>query len=631
MLDSLKRLTSNWIVQLLMVILVIAFSVFFVSGIFTGYRANDIAVVGNIHLTGTEFRRRYDLAMRSLAQQFGGQLTPQQAQQLGLPQQVLSRMVAEATLDDTAHAMGLGLSPDTAGRLIKEDSSLFGPSGKFDRTFFAQIAQEQGLTENQFILEREAEYLRSQLAQALVGEAPVPDALLKAVSEFRGDERTMSYLVLIAPPASAIGDPSDADLTTYFDAHKSDWKAPEYRAIEYFELSPSAIAKPGDVSDADAQKLYDSQKSLYVTPGTRDVQQIVFQDKAAAEEAAKALAGGETFDQLLTQRNLKPADVDLGQVTEDKLADPAVAKVAFSLPEGGVSGVIDGRFGPVIVRVQNIKPAVVKTFDEVKQQLKTEIANKQAASDITAMQNAIEDARAGGAKLPEVAAKYDLKMIKVPAVDSAGKNPDGQAVPDLPSGLVAAAFASNVGMENDPIQPARNTFVWYDVTNVSPAHDRTLAEVHDKVVVAWKDEQRQKKLAAQADDLKAKLDNGEDIAKVAADAGLVVDKAEKLTRTSKPGGALSADAIQAAFDGPKGYIAVVNGASAMTKILLKVDDSIVPPFKADDPALAQIKAQVSSQLTNDLLAAYVTEQQSKINIQLNEAAIKAALGISQSN
>ena len=70
---------------------------------------------------------------------------------------------------------------------------------------------------------------------------------------------------------------------------------------------------------------------------------------------------------------------------------------------------------------------------------------------------------------------------------------------------MASAFESDVGIENNPIEPVRNTFVWYDVTQVLPAHDRTLAEVRDKVVAAWKDEQRQKKLADEADALKAKL------------------------------------------------------------------------------------------------------------------------------
>ena len=629
MLETLRKYTSGWVVQILMLLLVISFGVWGVADVFRGYGQNDIAKVGSIHLTGAEFRRRFDLALRQLTQQLGQNVSPEQAQQFGVPQRVLSQMLAEATLDDTVRDMRLSLSSDTIARLIRTDSNLVGPSGQFDRAYFAQIAQSQGMKEDDLVLLLKSDYIRNQLDQALVGEITVPEAIIKAVAEYRDDTRKLSYLVLSAPPATDIAEPSDGDLTTFFDAHKTQWKAPEFRAISYFVLSPEAIAKPDDVSDADAQKRYDQQKDRFATPGNRHVEQIVFKDKADAEAAAKELADGKTFDNLVAERNLKASDIDLGQITKDKIVDPAVADAAFGLAEGGVSGVVDGKFGPVIVRASNIVPDVVKTFDEVKDQIKREIAAEKAASDIIAMRDAIEDARAGGAKLEDVVQKYGLKLVTVPEVDASGKGPDEKPLADLPAQLVQSAFESDVGMENNPIEPARNTFVWYDVTQVMPAHDRTLAEVRDQAVAGWKDEQRQKKLADQADALKAKLGTGDDLAKVATDAGLTVKIADKLTRGSKPTDELSAEAIAAAFNGPKGTVAVTNGVAAMNKILLQVDDSTIPTFNPADPQLAQIKSQLDTQFINDLLAAFVTERQSKIDVQINQAALSAALGINQ--
>ncbi len=629
MLDTLRRLTSGWVVQIMMLLLVISFGVWGVADVFRGYGRNDIAKVGSIHLTGAEFRRRFNIALRQLSQQFGQNVTTEQAVQLGVPSRVLSQMLAEATLDDTAKTMGLSLSPDTVGRLIREDPNLHGPSGQFDRNYFAQIAQAQGLTEDDLVLLLKADYLRTQLDQGLIGEVTVPQAIVKAVAEYRDDTRTISYVVLTAPAASDIAAPSDSDLTAFFDAHKADYKAPEYRAISYFVLTPESIAKPDEVSDADAQKRYERDKSRFVTPGTRHVEQIVFKDKADAEAAAKELAAGKTFDDLAAERNLKTSDIDLGQVTKDKIADPTVADAAFAMTAAGVSGVIDGRFGPVIVRVSDIVPESVKTFAEVKDQIKKEIATEQAAKDVITIHNAIEDARAGGTTLKEVAQKYGLKLLSVAEVDQSGNGPDGKPIAGLPALLVSSAFESDVGMENNPIEPTRNTFIWYDVTQVMPAHDRTLAEVHDKVVAAWKDDQRRSKLAQQADALKAKLGPGADLAKVAADAGLTVKTADKLTRGSKPTDDLSAAAIAAAFDGPKGTVEVADGTTDMNKVLLVVDGSTVPSFDANDPQLAQIKKQLDGQFVNDLLAAYVSERQSKIDLQINQAALSAALGLNQ--
>jgi peptidyl-prolyl cis-trans isomerase D len=628
MLDNIKKYTQSWLVQLLLTLLVVSFAVWGVADIFTGFGANTVAKVGNVEISGQELRRRYDLAMQQLTQQFGRQFTPQEAQQLHIPDQVLSRLLAEATLDETVREMHLSLSSDTVGRLLKTDPALLGPSGVFDRNLFAQIAQQQGMTENQFVLSRRAEYIRSQLAQALAGSIDTPAPMLQGIAEYRGDERKLSYLLLNAPAAAEIPDPSDTDLNAYFDAHKSDWRAPELRAVTYFVLSPEELAKPDEVTDEEAKQRYDSQQARFVTPETRHVSQIVFKDKADADAAAAALTGGMTFDELVAQRKLTPSDIDLGQVTKDKIIDPAIADAAFKLASGGVSGVIEGKFGPVIVRVDNVVPEVVQTFDDVKAMLKSEIANEKAVAEITDLHDSIEDARAGGDELAAVAAKYGLKMVTVPAVDATGKDADGNALPNLPAGLANAAFDPNasVGIPNDPIQPDANSYVWYDVTAITEARDRPLAEVHDKVVAAWKDAERQKKLEAKAADLKAKLDGGDDIAKVAADNQLEVKTADKVLRGMPAAGDLSAAAITAAFDGPKGLVATAAGAAPMTQLVFVVTDSTVPAFDPKAPELAQVNQQLASQYVQDLLAAYITERQEKIGVHLNNAAISAALG-----
>ena len=61
MLDTLRKMTSGWVVQILMLLLVVSFGVWGVADVFRGYGANDIAKVGSISLTGAEFRRRASL------------------------------------------------------------------------------------------------------------------------------------------------------------------------------------------------------------------------------------------------------------------------------------------------------------------------------------------------------------------------------------------------------------------------------------------------------------------------------------------------------------------------------------------------------------------------------------------
>jgi peptidyl-prolyl cis-trans isomerase D len=345
--------------------LVIAFAVWGVSDVFTGFRSDTVAKVGRTSISIADFQRQYDTAKRQFGQQIGRPITDDQARVFGIPQQVLSQLVSNATLDDAARSLGLGISNKTLASQIADDPAFKGPNGTFDRLQFNQVLQSAGYTEAQYVSYLRSTYLRQQIANGLGGGAMVPDAYLQALHEYQSDKRAISYVIVTPAMAGDIGTPTDADLQKYFEAHKADWKAPEYRAVSYVAMTPADLAKPEEVSDEEAKKSYDSQAARFTTPEQRKVEQIVFKDKADADAAAAALAGGKTFDDLIAERNLKPADVDLGLVTRDKLIDEAVADAAFGMAEPGVSGVIAGRFGPVMVRVSQNQPQVVKGFDEV--------------------------------------------------------------------------------------------------------------------------------------------------------------------------------------------------------------------------------------------------------------------------
>jgi peptidyl-prolyl cis-trans isomerase D len=340
------------------------------------------------------------------------------------------------------------------------------------------------------------------------------------------------------------------------------------------------------------------------------------------------MAEGKAFTDVAKDKGLQPSDYDLGFVTRDKIVDPAVAETAFSIAENSTSPIIDGRFGPVIVRVRGVQEEITIPFDDVKADIKQQLALQRAAADILNLRDGIEDARAGGASLTDAAAKYELKVVTVPAMDSGGKDPEGNSVDGLPVAVLTGAFAAEVGAENDPVEPDQTSFAWYEVTGVTPPRDRTLEEVRDKVVAAWKDAERQKAVDNQAADIKKRLDAGESLDAIAQGLSLTVQKAPAVTRLTQPSGELSAAALTSAFAGGKGASAIAQGAEPTTKLVLTVDAINQPPYFSGDPTLATIKQQLNTQIVTDMIATYATELQRQTDVRFNQAAIAAAVGVS---
>ena len=303
----------------------------------------------------------------------------------------------------------------------------------------------------------------------------------------------------------------------------------------------------------------------------------MFQKPEEAAAAQERIAKGASFADIAKERGLKDSDTDVGMVTKAEIIDPAVAEAAFALKSGEVSAPVKGRFGTVLLQVGKIEPGSQKTYEEVAPQIKREIAESRAKTEIGNLRDKFEDERAAGSTLAEAAKKLGLNSRTIDAVDRSGRGPDGKPIADLPTtpDVVAAAFASDVGVDNDPLQLPNGGYLWYDVTGITPARDRTLDEVKDKVEARWRDDEIAKRLKAKADDMVGKLKAGTALDQLATETGLKVVTATDLQR-GKPGGFAPAKLVEAAFKTPKDVPASAEGDQETARFVFRVTDVADP-------------------------------------------------------
>jgi len=434
-------------------------------------------------------------------------------------------------------------------------------------------------------------------------------------------------MTLPATLAGEIAPPTSDELNAYFTANKGLWRIPEYRAVTVLTVDPADLADPSKVSDADAQAAYNNQPARYTTPEKRHIRQIRFDDKAKADAAAAELQNGKTFDDLITELNLKPTDIDLGTVVKSAVIDKKVADAAFALAPNTTSGVVAGDFGPAIVSVLEVTPATTQSFDDVKQSLKKDIASQRAQATLLDLHDKIVDAQSGGDTLAEAAKKYNLTPTIIAAIDRNGKTPDGATL-TLPqsTSLLNAIFESDVGLANEPLPSAAKGFVWFDVTAVTPARDPALTEVTDKVTAAWTKDQATRKVVALAKGIADRLKNGEAFDKIGDEMKLTVQTKDKLTRDTSPDGDLTSDVIRAAFSGKEGLATVAAGAIEGSEVVLKVTKVETPPYVPNDLNDAQIMVQLNNALGGDLLDEYSEGLHSRYGVSIDQAALHQSVG-----
>lgn len=631
MLRGIHKATSTWVGKAVMGVimggLIISFAIWGIGDIFRGFGVNSVAKIGGTEISIEQFRSYYSEKLQQLGQRMRRPISNDQARALGLDRQLLGQLVAETTLDEQAKQLRLGLADKDIADRITSDPAFRGANGQFDRARFEAVIRNAGFSEGRFVAEQRNVMLRRQIAQTVSGDLKVPDTTLKSILQYQGEKRAIQYIALAAAQAGDVAAPSADDLAKYFETRKVLFRAPEYRKVTVLFLSPADLAKPEAVSDTDAKAAYEARKDSFGTPEKRELRQMVFPKPEDATAAYERVTKGLSFADLAKERGIKDSDLDVGTVAKADIIDPAVADAAFALKSGDVSSPVKGAFGTVLLQVGKIEPGTQKTYADVAADIKRELAEARAKTEINNLRDKIEDDRAGGATLAETAKKLSLKAISIEAVDRAGRAPDGQPVAALPKqpDVVAAAFATDVGVDNDAMQLPSNGYLYYDVTGITPSRERPLDEVKDQVAARWRDDEIAKRLQAKADDMLVKLKAGTPLAQVASEGGLKVDTAADMMR-GKAAGFLPVKVTEAAFKIPKGSPASVEGDSAASRYVFVVTEVTDPAFDANTPAAKQLAASLQNSFADDIVGQYIAKIEADIGVTLNQAALNQVVG-----
>lgn len=625
MLDALRRGSTGLVAKTLFAILVISFAIWGIGPVFRNFHRGALAKVGSHEIRVEDFQRQLQGEIRALSRQAGRPITPEQARAAGIDQHVLAQLMAWAAVEEHADQLGLALSDNVLVNGLRNDPNFKDPNGNFSDIALRNTIQQLGLSERGFLALRRRDELREQITGALMNGVAIPDSLIDLVNSWRNEKRVVQYFVIDADKAVKVAEPDDAKLKETYEANKGEFTSPEYRKLGVLLLAVDDIKNKMDVSDAEIAAKYDETQKDYNTPERRRIQQITFKDKAAAEAAKAALAGGKSFGEVAKEAGAKDADIDLGLISKDRLIDPKIAEAAFALPKDGVSDPIEGRFATALVRVSAIEPAVNRTLADVKDQVRDAIAKSKAQAQMQALIDQVEDGRSAGKSLKDIAEQMKLGYVEVPATDRDNKTPDDKLAVALPdaAAIVGAGFNSQVGLQSEPVDLRDGGYAWVDVLSVSDKKQKPFDEVKEQVKALAIAKERERLIGELAAKLVGKADAGTDFASLAAEAGgAKVETTPPFTRSTEVQG-LPKDAVTRAFTLAKDKAA--SSAKGDTRVVYKVTETTPAP-EATKEQRATIASQLKNELTDEALSQYVVGLEDHLGSHVNAAEYKRATG-----
>lgn len=571
-----------------------------------------VASVGDIDISTDDYARALQTQINAMSQQFGQQISTQEALAFGIDKQVIQSVITRAALDNEAARIGLSVGDAVVVSEITGMDSFKGTSGAFDREAYRFSLDRNNLTETQFETNLRRDISRELLQGAIGGGFTAPKVMTDTLFAWTGERRGFSMLRLTEADLPApVAEPAEADLKAHYDAHLDRFTRPEAKRITYASLLPETIAKDQPVDEALLKELYQQRIDEFVVPERRILERLVYPDQAAADAAKAALDGGTPFETLVTERGLTLDAIALGDVAKDDLG--AAGEAVFAAAEGDVVGPVQTDLGPALIRVVALLAAEETAFEAARETLAIEFQTDAARRLIAGRVEEIDDLLAGGATLEDLSKDAGLALATLDFVP--GQQSD--AVIEGYPAFRTAAEAVQTGDFPQAIVLEDGGVVALRLDEIVPAAPIPFDEAKEKIAEDWRKDAVAAALTARAAQIKTEIEGGAaigsfgivDVTPETARNGFVADAPETLLPEVFK---LAEEAVQVIE--AEGFVAVVRL------------DNILPAATTGEDALAMqeaLTAQAGQAIASDAFAAFTAALTANAGITLDQAAINA--------
>ena len=426
--DKLKR--TRWLGAVLLGLLALIFAMWGAYGVVNmSFSAPDYGLKVNDERISIEtLNRAWQQRQAQYQQQLNGaEMTD--AQKNLLQQQMVDEYVRQTLLRQRAQQSGYRVT-DAQVKAAVTSEPAFQLDGKYDPRVARNMLAQIGMTEQSYFAERRQALQIGQLSEAIELSDFLTPAELDRIYALENEQRELRYALLTPDHYQAAVKIDDAKIKSWYDSHPNDYMSPESVRLQYAELRLDSIASQITVTPEQLQAYYDKNQSRYGEIEKRHAHHILIALPAGADAKADAAAlakaqdvvaqlkAGKDFSELSKKYSADPGSAtrggDLGWA--DKATYVAsFADALFSMQPGQISDPVKTQYGYHIIRLDEIRPAHVRGFDEAHAQIESEYRRDQAAEIFGDRQEQLQQKleSGGGADLDALARQFGLQTGEI--------------------------------------------------------------------------------------------------------------------------------------------------------------------------------------------------------------------------
>jgi peptidyl-prolyl cis-trans isomerase D len=543
MLQKMGEHIHGWIAGILVVIVSVVFVLFGVSAYFTPSDPSLVvlAKVNGEKLIAQMLSNQLTNAIRtnpSLAA-----LSPQA--RLAYKKQAINQWVNQQAILTTLNQAGMLMSPDVVRDFIL---STFQVNGSFSNDYLRQYSANQGYENEQQLYEG----LSKQMAAATFGQSVQSSVFISpsTISHYfvlLNQQRTFRYSLIQTNDFLSKVSATPAQLQTYYQAHLSDYLAPETVSVDYVQLSPATLALQVQLDASSLQQYYQNHLQDFTKPASWSFATFSISDVRShnlkADDPAIQKIFNDQVNALKNSQNISEFLKNYKPVTQTSDAlSPAMMTLLKGLKPGQVSSIQKNDIlkGDYVYYLVSSAPSNVQSFDQVKDKIADLLKKQQVNNWMSAKSDQmINLAYSNPEGLDQIAKALALPIqTTAPFTRSGLKNG-----PASSHKFVSAAYGDIVltqGINSDPVTLQDGSVVIIHLHKYLPAYTQSFATVESDVKAAYMQEQALQLAQVQANQFSDQLNKNNNVALTWKNVAMA-----KVGDTAAP-----AAVVQAVFDKP---------------------------------------------------------------------------------
>ena len=494
MLDLLRRNASGPFGLTLIILLVLAFSVWGIGDIFRNYDVGTLARIGDREVDSQEFLFRYNREINRISNELERFVSNEEARDSGIDIQILTNLLVEKTLNSSADKMKLRPSDKSLTERLKNTNSFRNAFNQFDKNVFNQVLRQNGITEDLFFSMERDSIAQAQIYRALFENLNISKEFSNLIHRFQNEDRNVEYIVLNTITENIDSyEINNQELLNYYNNNKDNYKSESKRDFTLLTLLKSEISSLIEVQEDIIKEIYENNVSDYETPEKRTYYVIPFNSSEEVNLALSNFKENTDINNIIVSRGLLIEDVLQSSLSLEEGLNDAISNKAFEVDKNILAGPVQGPFGPTLIYVTKIESSLKKTFLEVKEKIEQDYKSGETQDKIYEIYNIIEDQRAAGLTFEEIALENNLKLSQYSSVNNNGSNFSNSNIDlTLRNSIIETIFDSDIGLEMDPLEDQNGNVVFIRVDNIDEERllnfDNVQKEVRSDII-----NQRQKK------------------------------------------------------------------------------------------------------------------------------------------